>query len=38
MDFGVKKFNAKNDLPKKRTLMFENYYFMDPMEVGVITF
>jgi hypothetical protein len=31
IDFGVKKFTLKNT-PKKKTLTFECYNFLDPME------
>jgi hypothetical protein len=31
MNFGVRKFTTKNT-PKRKTLMFEHYNLMDPME------
>jgi hypothetical protein len=37
INFGVKKFTVKNT-PKKKTLMFECYNLLDPMEWGAIIF
>jgi hypothetical protein len=37
MIFGVGNFAVKNT-NKEETLMFENYNFMDPMEVRAIIF
>jgi hypothetical protein len=37
MNFRVKKFIVKN-IQKKKTLVFECYKFMDPMEQGALNF
>jgi hypothetical protein len=37
INFGVKKFTLKNT-PKKKTLTFECYNLLDPMEWGVVIF
>jgi hypothetical protein len=37
INFGVKKFTLKNT-QKKKTLMFECYNLLDPMESGDVIF
>jgi hypothetical protein len=38
MNFVVKKLTIKKTPPQIRTLMFERYNLVDPMERGAVTF